>query len=269
MKLPTLLLALSLQAITGASTEDILENSAAKAIVKNSGYRGTVLIYDEALNSYTASHPKLATERFIPASTFKVMSSLCALESRIVENSGSILKWDGITRNRSELNRDLDLTTAFRVSAVPHYQQIVRTIGQVKMQQFLDSIPYGNYDQNGGIEQFWLTGSLRISPLEQINFLKRLYHDELPFASESMTAVRAMMKSPNSDDPSLSSKTGWAVLDTNRNIGWWIGWIEKENGPVFFATVIESRNPRDDFGKSRIDLTKTVLQLTYHNDEHP
>lgn len=67
--------------------------------------------------------------RLLPASTFKILSSLVALETGVAADDHAIIKWDGITRYPSELNQDLDMRTAFRLSATPHYQQLARFIG--------------------------------------------------------------------------------------------------------------------------------------------
>src|SRR5690606_19650780 len=104
---------------------------------------------------------ELVDERFIPASTFKVFSSLVALETGVIESERSVITWDGIKRGRSEINRDLDLQTAFRLSAVPHFQDLVRRIGTERMQHYIDLVGYGNQRISGGLDQFWLTGDLR------------------------------------------------------------------------------------------------------------
>jgi beta-lactamase class D len=36
-------------------------------------------------------------------------------------------------------------------------------------------ISYGNQDISGGIDQFWLSSSLKISPKEQADFMEALY----------------------------------------------------------------------------------------------
>ncbi len=55
-------------------------------------------------------------------------------------------------------------------SVVWFYQEVARRIGAERMQAHLDALGYGNRDISGGIDKFWLTGGLRISPHEQIDF---------------------------------------------------------------------------------------------------
>lgn len=229
----------------------------------STGYKGTILVYDLKNDTYYSSNPGISTQRFIPASTFKILSTQAALQSKVVASKEEVLTWDGIQRSRTETNRDLDFTTAFRISSVPHYQAIVRKIGTEQMQAYLDSTNYGNRDLSGGIDQFWLTGGLRISPQEQVEFLKRLYQNDLPFDLEVMSAVREMMRVSESPGDNFWAKTGWAVLPDNLNVGWWVGWTMRKGQPIFFATVLESNNPRSDFGQLRIDLAKSTLESMF------
>ena len=125
-------------------------------------------------DQYLAGDAALAQQRFIPASTFKIFSALVALETGVIADISTVMPWDGVVRGRTELNQDLTLLEGFRLSAVPHFQALVREIGAQRMQQHIDAVGYGNRDISGGIDQFWLTGALRISPLEQVQFLQRL-----------------------------------------------------------------------------------------------
>jgi beta-lactamase class D len=242
-----------------SAQQSVVEFQPARDALDASGFDGTILIYDLRADSYLAGHGGKSDTRFIPASTFKVFSSLVALETEIIDSKSSVIAWDGVIRERAEINRDLDLQTAFRLSAVPHYQQLVRRVGTERMQYSIDTIGYGNRDISGGIDRFWLSGGLRISPREQVEFLTRLYHGDLPFSSDTMSAVKAMMVTEQTDDYVLRTKTGWAVIDDTDNTGWWIGWIEKSSNVYVFATVLRTSTPGTDFGAARIAVTRTIF----------
>ncbi len=242
----------------GAQTP-VRELSSARESIDATGFVGAVLVYDLNENSYLAGHAERVDHRLIPASTFKIFSSLVALETGVIIDQHAVIKWDGITRKRSELNRDLDLQTAFRISAVPHFQELARRIGPERMQQFIDTVDYGNGDISGGIDEFWLTGDLRISPREQVDFLVRLYRGGLPFSPTTMAMVKEMMVSEQTPEHTIRSKTGWAVLPETENVGWWIGWIERESGVHVFANVLEARAPDQTFGPARQAVTRRVL----------
>ena len=232
----------------------------AQQLVLASGFSGTVLVLDQVGNTLYTSNAAFVDQRFIPASTFKVFSTLVALQSGVVTNREAIIAWDGIERGRPEINRDLDLQTAFQLSAVPHFQYMVRTIGAERMQHFLNAVNYGNRNMSGGIDQFWLTGELRISPREQIEFLAKLYAGDLPFRPEVMQEVREIMRSESAADFTIFSKTGWATLGESDHTGWWIGWVEKSDKPFFFATVLQTTVPGEMFGPARLEITRQVLK---------
>jgi beta-lactamase class D len=235
------------------------EIASAREAIDATGFLGTVLVYDLNEDRYVAGHAERIDRRLIPASTFKIFNSLVALETGVISDPHAIIKWDGIVRRRTELNRDLDLQTAFQLSAVPHFQELARRIGLDRMQQFIDAVGYGNGDISGGIDQFWLAGGLRISPREQVDFLVRLYRDALPFSARTMAMVKEIMVSEQTPDHVIRSKTGWATLPQDENVGWWIGWVERESGVYMFATALEAKAPDETFVPARQGVTRKVL----------
>lgn len=239
--------------------QQLTESPDARRLIDETGFEGIVLMHDLRQQTSLAGHAELADKRVLPASTFKIFSSLVALELGLVADRNTRIPWDGIQHSRAEINRDLTLTEAFRLSAVPHYQYLVRRIGAETMQHYIDAAAYGNGDISGGIDTFWLDGGLRISAQEQIAFLLRLYHDDLPFSPETMASVRAMMETETGSEFLIRAKTGWATPPGGDNIGWWVGWVEKNEDVVFFASMLQTSSPGSTFGAARIALAKAVL----------
>jgi len=242
-----------------AGPAPVHEHPASRELIDATGFAGVVVVRDLAEDSYHAGHAERVDRRLIPASTFKVFNSLVALETGVIADQHSVIEWDGVTRKRSTLNQDLDLQEAFRISAVPHFQELARRIGAVRMQEFIDKVGYGNRDLSGGIDAFWLDGGLKISPREQVDFLARLVRGKLPFSSRSMAIVKEMMVTEQSAAHTLHSKTGWAQLPEAENVGWWVGWVERGSEVHVFATVLEARAPDRSFGPSREALTRKIL----------
>ncbi len=248
------------QAPAAASVEDTVEElPELRAIVDATGFEGSVLIYDLNNNAYMAGHAEIVDQAFLPASTFKIFSALAALEAGVIADKNTVITWDGVQRSRTETNRDLDLQSAFRLSAVPHFQQLVKSVGAERMQGFIDAVGYGNRDISGGIDRFWLIGGLRLSPRQQVDFLVRLYRNELPFSERSMTAVKEMMVTEEGDDYVLRAKTGLATLENQDNTGWWAGWVEKEGNVYFFTSLLHANAPAESFGPSRQSVVRESL----------
>ncbi|MBT8401191.1 MAG: class D beta-lactamase, partial [Rhodothermia bacterium] len=184
---------LALPVVQALGQPAIVESHPARSVIDSSGFAGTILVYDIAEEQYVAGYRDRVHRRLMPASTFKILNALIAIETGVVEDGSTIIEWDGVSRDRPELNRDLDLATAFRISAVPHFQELARRIGAERMKEYVDAVGYGNRDISGGVDRFWLTGSLRISPAEQVEFIRRLQNDDLPFSSTTMTIVKEIM----------------------------------------------------------------------------
>jgi beta-lactamase class D len=252
---------LSAVLISGCQAQSqITEHPYIRGALDATGFDGSMLIYQLKSDHYLGGHSEAADILHIPASTFKIMSSLAALQTGVIADTGTIMPWDGIVRGRAETNTDMDLRNAFQISSVPHYQELVRQIGHERIQSAVDAAQYGNQNISGGIDTFWLEGEMRISPRQQIELLKRLYHDELPFAADVMAAVRDIMVLEQTVDYVLRAKTGLAVLNDDEYTGWWVGWVEHEDEVTFFATVLTARAPGDSFIPSRLSVTRDVLQ---------
>jgi beta-lactamase class D len=127
------------------------------------------------------------------------------------------------------------------------------------MQYYVDAVGYGNQDISGKIDSFWLDGALRISADEQVEFLRRLYRNDLPFSERSMKIVRDILVLESSDTYRLSGKTGSVWRVGPAYIGWFVGYVEEAGNVYFFATNIESANP-DANGIKATEITQDVLQ---------
>lgn len=179
-----------------------------------------------------------ATDARLPASTFKILNSLVILETGVVPDVDTVQPWDGTDRGLSAWNQDHSLRTGIEVSAVWLYQQLAREVGEERMADWVGQADYGNADIDGGIDQFWLSGDLRISPLQQLDFLERLATDDLPFSTGNMAAVRAIIVRESGDGWSWSQKTGTA-LSEEPALGWLVGTTEYDGRSWVYALNID------------------------------
>src|SRR5204863_9094267 len=138
-----------------------------------------------------------------------VPNSLIALETGVVADPDKdVFEWDGIKRDIAAWNSDHTLRSAIAASVVPVYQEIARRIGLERMQHYVDLLDYGNHDIGGGIDQFWLTGNLRIDPVQQIDFLDRLRRGVLPVSKRSQEVVRDILPVTKAGDSLIRAKSG-------------------------------------------------------------
>lgn len=220
---------------------------------------GSFILYDQQNDKYILFNQEQTKQSFTPASTFKICNSLIGLETGVIKDENFIIPWDSVTRQNPNWNSDHDLITAFKNSTVWYYQELARRVGGRQMKYWLDKANYGNADTSGSIDKFWLSGGLRISPEQQIDFLKRLHDNELPFSQRSMDLVKNIMITKDTLGYLVRAKTGWGEQN-NKNIGWYVGFVETKDNVFYFANCIQSTDfNNNDFAKSRIEITYLIL----------
>ena len=156
------------------------------------GLSGAAVVYDPAAFRFEVYNEELARTRRSPCSTFKIISSLTALETGIIEPGDSVRRWSGEVFWNEKWNRDIDIDfpEAFRESCVWYFREVIDEIGLERMQEELERLAYGNCDlsdwegrqntnnNNRALTGFWLESSLMISPracLKTKNYTKHLF----------------------------------------------------------------------------------------------
>jgi beta-lactamase class D len=227
---------------------------------------GCFTLLNNADGKVTVYNMTLDTQRFLPASTFKIVNSLIGLQTGRITNDTMVIQWDGRFRifpdgdTATAWNKDMGMTEAFKVSSVPYYQEVARRIGKDTMQLWIDSIGYGNKNIAGPVDSFWLNNTLKISPDEQLGLVKRLYFDQLPFRKSVHDAVKAVMLQEDNTAYKLSYKTGWGFDEQQNNIGWQVGWIEENNHVYFFVTFVKGGKGDLDMRTIRKNITTGILK---------
>ena len=220
---------------------------------------GCFVLYDQNEDRYIRYNPKRCGDRFSPASTFKIPNSLIGLETGVIPDENFVLKWDGVKRWVPAWNQDQDLKAAIKNSTVWYYQELARRVGEERMKKFVTAFEYGNRDVSGGIDQFWLRGSLRISADEQIVFLRKLAADKLPVSKRTLDIVKKITVLEKTPEYTLHGKTGWAQ-STDKDLGWLVGWVEKDKNIYFYAMNIEAVEPaKETFAQARHIILRAIL----------
>jgi beta-lactamase class D len=203
-------------------------------------------------------------QAILPASTFKIPNSVIAVETGVVADPDKdVFKWDGVVRAFPDWNRDHTLRSAIAASAVPVNQEIARRVGVQRMQAYVDRLEYGNRDIGGApIDYFWLSGNLRISPLQQIEFLDRLRRKALPVSERSQALVCDILPVTKVEGSVIRAKSGLIGVDDkstagSATVGWLVGWAEKDRTQTVFAVNLDIVEPRHI--ASRLKLTQQLL----------
>ncbi len=216
------------------------------------GINGAAVIYDSTENRYRIYNRELAQTRRSPCSTFKIISSLVALEHGIIEVDDSLRTWSGETFWNAEWNRDMAIADAFQASCVWYFRELVDEIGRSVMQEELNRLSYGNCDisdwegrlntnnNNPVLTGFWLESSLLISPKEQAEVVERIFNNNAGYSEEAVNQLKEIMRLPeqNITGVSVYGKTGMGkdcgiVVDA-----WFTGFAETDGRRISFCVYL-------------------------------
>ncbi|MDE7043522.1 MAG: BlaR1 family beta-lactam sensor/signal transducer, partial [Acetatifactor sp.] len=129
--------------------------------------------------------------------------------------------------------------------------------GISSIKQYVQETGYGNRLVEGDISSYWIDSSLKISPVEQVEMLHKLYDNQFGFLPENIQAVKDSIRLYSTDNGTLSEKTGTEEVNGENTSGWFIGYVEKDNRTYFFATNI--RSERSASGPLATELTFSIL----------
>ncbi len=233
---------------------------------------GCFLLYNVKTQKFEKIIGEERCKQQIPAcSTFKVPLAVIAFDSGVLKNTDEVLKWNGKKDVREVANKDHNAKTWMSDSIVWFSQRITKQLGQKKTQNYLDKLNYGNKDLSGGLTQAWLvspssTGpALKISAYEQVEFMKKLWSNELPVSAQAMQTTREITYLETSEKGyRLHGKTGSGFYDKERkmHLGWFIAHIQK--GDQEYISVANFGDPKpvevQGYGGFRAkDTTKAIL----------
>ena len=234
------------------------------ALFDGAGVDGTFAAREVGGDAIFGHDPERAAEGRLPASTFKIFNSLAILESGVLATVDETVAWDGVVRPVDSWNRDHSLRSGIEVSAVWMYQHLAAEVGADRMQELVADAGYGNGETGPDVTEFWLRGDVRISPLEQLDFLEELVTNSLPFEPRHQAAVRDILVRERGDGWTWSHKTGTSLTATP-TLGWLVGTTSFDDREWVFALNLDLGSV-DDVGTQidpqiRIAIARNALEL--------
>ncbi|MGB3466899.1 MAG: penicillin-binding transpeptidase domain-containing protein [Cyclobacteriaceae bacterium] len=222
-----------------------------RVIIDSSKLVGALLVCDEAKNVFYSNDFQWSEKKHLPASTFKIPNSMIALETGVIENASDTIFYTGEQRMFDSWEEDMTLKSAFHRSCLPCYQQLSRKVGFERMRSQVSKLGYGemNFDSTS-FDSFWVKGTSGISQFQQIDFLKRFYHSELPISKKTEEMIKI-----TENGYELSAKTGWSITDDKDN-GWYVGFLEVNGRVYYFATNV---SPGEGFNRARFSAIRKEI----------
>lgn len=193
--------------------------------------------------------------RYTPASTFKLPIALMGADAGILRGphepvlqyQAGFPDWGG-----EEWRKSTDPARWIKYSVVWYSQQVAKRLGQARFQRYTSAFGYGNEDvsgepgKNNGTQGAWIISSLRISPLEQAAFLRKLVNRQLPVSAKAYALAEEIFQvEPDVDGWQVFGKTGTGspgnkgIYTRDNAYGWFVGWARKGNLTLVFARLIQ------------------------------
>lgn len=246
-----------LVSLGGIGAAELQERPALGRFFEAAGTSGTIVVRDVTAEKTIVYNGDRAEKPYLPASTFKIPAALIALETGVVKDAHKdVLPWNGIEWIVSACNADQTLATAVARSCMPIFANLGKRIGDARLNSRLAAFDYGNHDASGAYP-YWIEGNLRISALQQIDFLDRLRRGVLPVSPAHMETVRGILIIEKGDGYVLRGKTGWA-MSPEPDVGWLVGWVERGGNAYLFALNLDIAERAQ--ADARLSIAKAVLK---------
>ncbi|MGE7463047.1 BlaR1 family beta-lactam sensor/signal transducer [Alkalihalobacillus sp. NPDC127517] len=222
------------------------------------GYEGSFVLFDQNAQQYHFYNEEKSKLRVSPNSTYKIYSALFALEKEVIAPEESTLMWDGTKQPFEDWNKDQDVSSALQKSVNWYFKELDYRMGFDSIQSNLKNINYGNSDISGGLGEYWLESSLKISPIEQVQLLQAFYYNQLGYKDFHIQTVKESLLIEEKKDIRISGKTGTGAVNGKDINGWFVGYVETANNTYFFATNLQNEDQAS--GSKAVEMTLQILE---------
>lgn len=199
-------------------------------------YKGTLVLYDFNRDKYYIYNKTLAEKRVSPDSVYKIAIALNALENNIITKDTSLYNWNGQSYPFSSWNQNQDLNSAMKYSVNWYFQGLDEKLSLNEIQSFLNKTNYGNKALSFNKQNYWLENSLKISPIEQAEFLKKVINNDFSFKADTISTVLNSIKL----NEGYYGKTGSGMVNEKITNGWFCSIIQNENSNLILIVRIEN-----------------------------
>ena len=190
------------------------------------GYEGSFVLYDMRQDMWSVYDIERAAFRVSPDSTYKIYDALFGLEEGVITPEDSYMEWDREVCPIKEWNMDQTLRSAMRHSVNWYFMEIDECLGASAVDRYTRQIGYGNEDTDSRDVPCWLESSLKISPIEQVELLRKFYENSLGFSDRNVDAVKDAIRISSSASGTLYGKTGTGRIEGMDVNGWFVGYVE-------------------------------------------
>ena len=187
---------------------------------------------------------------FSPCCTFNIALSLMGYEEKILQDEKEPLwpyneKYQAFIETWKAPHNPI---TWMQHSCVWYSQELTKHLGREKFQQYVKLFHYGNEDvsKEDSLTHSWLGSTLKISPLEQISFLECFLTQQFSLSSHAYEMTKKILyleTFPNGWN--LYGKTGTGFLSSGFQMGWFVGFVTKEENAFLIVCLIQDDRQED------------------------
>ncbi len=127
---------------------------------------------------------------------------------------------------------------------------------KIKTGSYFVSVPKG---KDNGLTNAWLSSSLEISSVEQVQFLQKLIDNQLPASIKVHEMTKKILfvedlqggwklYGKTSNGPQLSEDK---TKKLDRQAGWFVGWIEKDERIIPFSYLVVDDDKQETYASLR------------------
>ena len=225
------------------------------------GHTGAFLLQRDGARSQTLhDNDASAAKPLHPASTFKVLLALIALETGALRSADEIVKWNGTPYpDRPQWQKDMALREAMQSSSEHYFGVLATRIGHERLAEWVARTGYGNGRIGPNPPRVWHDGVLTVTAHQQLAFVDRLRRGALPFSAKTIAAVKTSMLDSSIHGRRLYGKTGTYQRNDDTAHGWWIGWVEGGKTPAASFVLSLELKTMDQRAK-RLQLGRQLLR---------
>lgn len=221
------------------------------------GFDGSFVLYDLTEDHWSVYNLEQAAKRVSPDSTYKIYDALFGLDAGVITSQNSFLSWNKEQYPFESWNADQTLESAMQNSVNWYFQSIDKQLRKPLVSQYIRELEYGNEKIDGGLSSYWIESSLKISPIEQVELLKKLYNNNLDFTAEHMNTVKNSLHIASSVSGEFYGKTGTGCVNGKDINGWFVGYTENSGHTYLFAANIQDE--QEATGSEASDITLSIL----------
>jgi beta-lactamase class D len=235
------------------------------------------LLYNLASREFEEIRNEDNCKTALPAtSTFKIPLALMAYDSHLINESHSLLHWNGEKYFVDSWNQDHTAESWMRESVIWYSQELTPRLGKLKIEFYLKTFGFGNADMSGGLKYAWLTpapfvpgpvvNSLKINGFEQVYFLEKLWRGDIKVTQKAQKLTRQLLvKDVSMRGNVLMGKTGSGFIgpDNDLRVAWYVGYLKSQQADyiVVINFTDKEKLPVKTFGGSEAkDMGKKLLK---------